>query len=344
MSSRQKPTANIDGKYLNLSWKMFANIPNLIKYHFEAGNMNWQYIVFFSVVHVTAVMGLFRVKYCSFETIFFAQMLWSISGYGVTVGAHRLWAHRSYEAHFILRLWLMITNSIAYQGSIYSWAINHRLHHAYAETNADPHNSSRGFFYSHIGWLLLKKHPERLEAEKKLDASDLWDDPLVRIQHMCDPWYAFYIVFFFPGQIAYYCLGEDYWNSVLVAGSLRYCIVLHFTFLVNSAAHLWGDRPYDSNLVAAENPIVNILTQGEGWHNWHHKYPFDYAASEFGVSSQWNVSKLVIDTMAKLGLAWGRKRGTSAWAMSRERRDREKIAGDANDRNINGLPLPKKIL
>ena len=146
---------------------------------------------------------------------------------------------------------------------------------------------------------------------------------MVRIQHMCDPFYAFYIVFFFPGQVAYYCWGEDYWNGVLVAGSLRYCTCLHFTFLVNSAAHLWGDRPYDSNSVSGENPIVNIFTGGEGWHNWHHKYPFDYAASEFGISTQWNPSKLFIDSMAKLGLVWGRKRATSAWAMSRERRSRD---------------------
>lgn len=317
------PTTNIDGKKMDFSWQMFANIPNVIGYHLKEGNMNWPYIVFFSVVHITAFMGLFRLQHCSYETLLFAQMLWPISGYGVTVGAHRLWAHRTYEAHFLFRLYLMLANSLAYQGSIYSWAINHRLHHAYSETNVDPHNSTRGFFYSHIGWLLLKKHPDRVEAEKKVDASDLWADPLVRVQHMCDPFYAFYVVFFFPGQVAYYCWGEDYWNGVLVAGSLRYCTVLHFTFLVNSAAHLWGDRPYDSNSVSGENPIVNIFTGGEGWHNWHHKYPFDYAASEFGISTQWNPSKLVIDSMAKLGLVWGRKRATSAWAMSRERRSRD---------------------
>jgi stearoyl-CoA desaturase (delta-9 desaturase) len=208
-------------------------------------------------------------------------------------------------------------------------------------TDADPHNSTRGFFYSHIGWLLLKQHPDLVEAEKKVDASDLWDDPLVRIQHMCDPWYAFYWVFFFPAQVAYYGWGEDYWNGFFVAGSLRYCTVLHFTFLVNSAAHLWGDRPYDSNSVAADNPIVNVLTGGEGWHNWHHKYPFDYAASEFGISVQWNPSKLFIDIMAKMGLVWGRKRATSAWAMSRERRNRE---GISDDTNTHDCPLAKKVL
>jgi len=167
----------------------------------------------------------------------------------------------------------------------------------------------------------LKKHPDRIEAEKKLDVSDLWDDPLVRFQHLCDPILGFYFAFFFPGQIAHYYWGEDYWNAVFVAGSLRYCCVLHFTFLVNSAAHLWGDKPYDDKAAAADNPIVNIFTVGEGWHNWHHKYPYDYAASEFGISAQFNPSKLVIDAFARLGLVWGRKRATSAWAISRMRRN-----------------------
>ena len=64
---------------------------------------------------------------------------------------------------------------------------------------------------------------------------------------------------------------------------------------VNSAAHLWGERPYDPKSNPAENPWVAILSVGEGWHNWHHKYPFDYAASEFGVASQFNPTKLFID-------------------------------------------------
>ena len=136
MSSTQKSTAmNMDGKQLDLSWKMFVNIPNLIKYHFVNGNINWPYVLFFAGVHITAIMGAFRVMDCSRETLIFSYILYFISGYGVTVGAHRLWAHRSYEAHFIFRLVLMIANSICYEGSIYSWAINHRLHHAYAETS-----------------------------------------------------------------------------------------------------------------------------------------------------------------------------------------------------------------
>jgi len=103
--------------------------------------------------------------------------------------------------------------------------------------------------------------------------------------------------------------------------------ILHCTWLVNSAAHLWGDHPYDPLSYAAENPVVSFFAIGEGWHNYHHKYPYDYACSEFGVSSQYNPSKLFIDLMAFFGLVWGRRRATSAWALNRTRRDRDEKAG-----------------
>ena len=80
----------------------------------------------------------------------------------------------------------------------------------------------------------------------------------------------------------------------------------------------------------SENALVSLGAIGEGWHNWHHKYPFDYAASEYGVSSQFNPSKLFIDMCACVGLVWGRKRGTAAWQMGRARRDRDAA---------NGVPL-----
>merc|ERR1711862_929465 len=83
---------------------------------------------------------------------------------------------------------------------------------------------------------------------------------------------------------------------------MGYAAVLHFTWLVNSAAHLMGDHPYDVLSYPAENPFVSFFAVGEGWHNWHHKYPFDYSASEFGVSSQFNPSRLLIDILHGLGL------------------------------------------
>jgi len=276
-------------------------------------------------------VGILTIPKCSNDTLLWAFLLWPISGFGITVGVHRLWSHRSYEAHFIVRLILMLCNSIANQGSIFHWARDHRVHHKYSETDADPHNATRGFFFAHMGWLFVKKHPAVVKAGRELDFSDLKADSLVMFQKKLDPWFTLYMCFIMPAQIAT-LWGEDFWNGFYVAGGLRYCVVLHFTWLVNSAAHLYGDHPYDVLSYPSENPFVSFCSVGEGWHNWHHKYPFDYAASEFGVSSQFNPSKLVIDIFAALGLVWGRKRGTNSWSLGKARRDRDRA---------NGVALPK---
>jgi len=317
---------------MDFSFKMFSEIPSLVKHHWSKGQINWPMGIYISLAHAASFVGLTKVMDCSAETLLFAFLLWPISGFGITVGVHRLWSHRSYTASFPLRAFLMLCNSIANQGSIFHWARDHRVHHKFSETDADPHNATRGFFFAHMGWLFVKKHPRIVEAGRDLDFSDLLEDSLVMFQKKLDPWFALYMCFVFPAQIASKFWGEDFWNAFYVAGALRYIVVLHFTWLVNSAAHLYGDHPYDVLSYPSENPLVSFCSVGEGWHNWHHKYPFDYAASEFGISSQFNPSKLFIDTMAKCGQVWDRKRATAAWAMGRARRDRDAAEG---------RPLPK---
>mmetsp|Transcript_5700 Transcript_5700/g.13689 ORF Transcript_5700/g.13689 Transcript_5700/m.13689 type:complete len:337 (-) Transcript_5700:183-1193(-) len=317
---------------MDLSVKMVRDIPSVVSHHWREGTLNWPMGIYVTLVHVVAAVGATKIAACSAETLLWAFILWPISGLGITVGVHRLWSHRSYEASFPVRLFLMLANSIANQGSIYHWARDHRVHHKFSETEADPHDATRGFFFAHMGWLFVKKHPAVIKAGRDLDFSDLYEDPLVMFQKKLDPWFALYMCYVMPAQVAQHFWGEDFWNAFFVAGALRYAVVLHFTWFVNSAAHLMGDHPYDVLSYPAENPFVSFCAIGEGWHNWHHKYPFDYAASEFGISSQFNPSKLFIDMCAAVGLVWGRKRGTAAWAMGRKRRDRDRAAG---------IPLPK---
>jgi len=208
----------------------------------------------------------------------------------------------------------MIMNSIANQGSIFNWAQNHRVHHKYSESEADPHNAKRGLFFAHIGWLYVKKHPEMRNAKKQITCSDLYADECVMFQKHCDPWFSMFMCFVFPPLVSKFGWGELFWPALWVSGGLRYCVVLHFTWLVNSAAHFYGDRPYDTSSHASENLMVSVAAIGEGWHNWHHKYPYDYAASEFGVMAQFNPTKLFIDSCAALGLVKSRKRATHARA------------------------------
>jgi stearoyl-CoA desaturase (delta-9 desaturase) len=100
----------------------------------------------------------------------------------VTAGAHRLWAHKSYKAKLPLRILLMLCQTFAFQNHIYEWSRDHRVHHKFTDTNADPHNIKRGFFFAHMGWLMCKKHPDVREKGKTIDMSDLEEDAVVMFQ------------------------------------------------------------------------------------------------------------------------------------------------------------------
>ncbi|GBM60721.1 Stearoyl-CoA desaturase 5 [Araneus ventricosus] len=111
-----------------------------------------------------------------------ALILEQVAFLGITAGAHRLWSHRSYKARWPLRVFLCILNSVAFQNDIYIWCRDHRLHHKFTETDADPHNIKRGFFFAHIGWLMCRKHPEVAKKGKTIFVEDLMADPIVRFQ------------------------------------------------------------------------------------------------------------------------------------------------------------------
>ena len=182
-----------------------------------------------------------------------------------------------------------------------------------------------------MGWLFLKKHKDIVEAGKKLNFDDLANDSTVVFQKNLDPWFALFMCFVFPALVCT-LWGDNFWNGYWVAGALRYIIVLHFTWLVNSAAHLYGDHPYDPASWPAENPFVSLGALGEGWHNWHHKYPFDYAASEFGIDKQFNPTKLFIDVCCLFGLASDRKRATGAWSKLRLLKEQESLASNKEEK------------
>ncbi|TMW54346.1 hypothetical protein DOY81_000619 [Sarcophaga bullata] len=232
--------------------------------------------------------------------------LYVVSGLGITAGAHRLWAHRSYKAKWPLRLILMIFNTIAFQDAAYHWARDHRVHHKYSETDADPHNATRGFFFSHIGWLLCKKHPEVKAKGKGVDLSDLRQDKIIMFQKKYYMLLMPLLCFLLPTVIPMYFWNETFINSWFVATMFRWCFILNVTWLVNSAAHKFGGKPYDKYINPAENPSVAILAFGEGWHNYHHVFPWDYKTAEFGQYSM-NLTTAFIDFFAKIGWAYDLK-------------------------------------
>ena len=142
----------------------------------------WLNVYLISALHLMALHGLCLIPLANPWTWFWSVLLFFWGGIGVTVGAHRLWTHRSYKATWPLRLYLMVMNCFAAQNDILEWARDHRVHHKYSETDADPHNAKRGFFFSHVGWLMMKKHPDVIIKGKQLDLSDLYEDKIVMFQ------------------------------------------------------------------------------------------------------------------------------------------------------------------
>ncbi|UYV83576.1 SCD [Cordylochernes scorpioides] len=225
-------------------------------------------------------------------------------GLGVTAGAHRLWCHRTYKAKVPLRVFLMLMDCMACQNSIYEWVRDHRVHHKYAETDGDPHNIKRGFFFAHIGWLMCRKHPDVIKRGKALDMSDVIADPVVRFQQKYYIPLTGFVCFVLPPLVAM-SWGESFLPAFWGLSFFRYVLSLHFTWLVNSAAHLWGVRPYDPTITATDSSLVAFFAIGEGFHNYHHTFPWDYSTSELGW--KFNFSTMFIDLMAKIGQAYDRK-------------------------------------
>ena len=268
----------------------------------------WLSAMRLTTIHLLALGGLIVAPGAKWATWLLAGIFYWVSCLGVTAGAHRLWTHRSYKATLPLQILLMISNSTAAENDLLEWCRDHRVHHKYSETDADPHNAKRGFFFAHMGWLMMRKHPEVLRKGSALDISDLKRDPVVMFQHRHYFKLVLFFCFFLPAFIPWYFWEEKLWTSFLVVGVLRYVLVLHCTWLVNSAAHMWGNKPYDKTINPSENWFVSFTAGGEGYHNYHHTFPYDYGTSEFGVG--FNATTMFLDFMAKLGLVYDRKQAS----------------------------------
>ncbi|XP_063362772.1 acyl-CoA Delta-9 desaturase [Cydia amplana] len=284
------------------------------------------------LLHLVSIYGLylivtFKVK---FLTTIFAFLTIYTSGFGITAGVHRLWSHRAYQARTPLRVLLALLFTITGQRDIYTWALDHRVHHKYTETAADPHDIRRGFWFAHVGWLVLTPHPavEDRRAAFRLTSRDLDSDPVVAWQKKYFiPLFALLNVIL-PVWIPWYCWDELLVNSFVVSFVTRFTITLNIAFCVNSFAHLWGNKPYDRFIKSTESVMVSLAALGEGWHNYHHVFPWDYRTSELG---RINISTGFIDAFAKIGWAYNLKTATKAMIISRAKRSGDGTLGDMEE-------------
>jgi len=269
-------------------------------------------------LHCVAVSALFYTQLWSIRLVgwvYFSGLLGNLS---ITAGAHRLWSHRAYKARLPLRVFLMLLNCTVGQNDIYVWSRDHRLHHKHTETDADPHTTTRGMFFAHMGWLLVRKHPEVMEKGKTLDCSDILNDPVVSFQRKYYIPLSLVGVFILPGWFFMTTCGLPLHFALRVA-FLRYTLSLHITWCINSVAHWIGHKPYDKKSKATENVFMKFLTIGEGYHNYHHVFPFDYKAAELPFTFA-NLTTYFIQLMSIMGQAYDLKEASPEIVKKRKER------------------------
>jgi stearoyl-CoA desaturase (Delta-9 desaturase) len=229
-------------------------------------------------------------------------VLLCITELSITCGYHRLFSHATYQAHPALKGFFLLFGAMALQNSALIWSASHRVHHRFIDDpEQDPYCARRGFWFSHIGWM-LRNYPSG-EPDLKY-VRELQNDPLVALQH------RHYLALAVGMNVGLpLLLGLAFGNMagmVLLAGVLRLVFSHHLTFCINSLAHIVGTRPYTTANTARDNGLVALLTFGEGYHNFHHRFAHDYRN---GVRWwQWDPSKWLINALRWTGLAKNLKR------------------------------------
>jgi stearoyl-CoA desaturase (delta-9 desaturase) len=251
----KKPIARVSGSstdsfrpnWLNLSFLIPVHSAGLILwplYLAMGGDIQWQEI---AVMIFMFAMGVI----------------------GINVGYHRALAHRSFKMSPVLKFLALLGGASTMEGSVLTWCSDHRRHHKFEDTAQDPYNINRGFWWAHMGWII--------GAPTSTDFSnvpDLAKDPMVRNQYKYQGIWIIGAAFGMPLLLGF-LLGRLL-PCFLLGGLTRLFLLNHFTYLINSYAHYFGRRPYSTLITARDSFICALLAQGEGWHNFHHRFPFDY--------------------------------------------------------------------
>ncbi len=240
---------------------------------------------------ILAVMGMVY-----WQTIVLTVVLAIFGGISITGGYHRLFSHRAYDAAWPVRLFYVLFGAATFEGSVSEWCTDHRNHHLYTDTDKDPYSIKGGFWHAHMGWLFT------LDADKRdySNVADLQKDPLVRFQNKFFIPIAIIIGYCLPIAIAFFGWG-DWLGGLIIASALRIVFSQQTTFFINSICHMFGKLTYSDKSTARDNWVTALFTFGEGYHNFHHKFPIDYRnAIRF---YQFDPTKWLIRTLAFLGLA-----------------------------------------
>jgi stearoyl-CoA desaturase (delta-9 desaturase) len=212
--------------------------------------------------------------------------MYTVSMFGVTIGYHRMLAHRSFRPHPVVKAILLILGSMSAEGPAIDWAATHVKHHAQSDRPGDPHSPVDGFFHAHLGWLFNGLADPNVYCRYLVK-----DRIVVFISYTFWLWWG--LSLFVP-----FLIGG--WSGLIWGGLVRLFLVQHVTFSVNSVCHLFGRRDFETNDQSHNEWIVGLLAFGEGWHNNHHAFP----RSAFQGLHWWqlDLSGFIILILERLGL------------------------------------------
>ncbi|EFN85122.1 (11Z)-hexadec-11-enoyl-CoA conjugase [Harpegnathos saltator] len=266
----------------------------------------WRRVLIHVLLHISWFIGIYTaIFHAKVATNLWMLFLGFWIAEGVSLGAHRGFCHKSFKMSAPLKIFLLILQTMSGQNSIFSWVRDHKLHHKYSDTDADPHNATRGFFFSHIGWLLVLRHPLVLEKQRQVDMSDVTSDKLFMFQYRYFLQIYFVLGVLFPVSVPMYFWNETLWSSFFVAYFVPYVTNLHIIWTINSFAHLWGSKTYDKRIKPKQSLFAWIVTAGEGGHNYHHTFPWDCRLSEYGRMG--GLSSTLLEFFNYVGLAYDLK-------------------------------------
>ena len=239
--------------------------------------------------------------YSLYDWVAFILMM-GFCGISITAGYHRLWSHKAYKAHPVLRAIFALGGACALQNDVFNWASDHRRHHAFVDNNErDPYSAGRGFWFSHIGWIVRNYESGKQDFS---NIKDLQRDPILCWQHKHYLALVLFMNIAVPALIGF--IGGSIMAGILLSGLLRLVLSQHVTYLINSLAHMWGKQTFSKKSSARDNPVLAFLTYGEGYHNYHHTFQWDYRN---GVRWwHYDPTKWLIRSCSWLGLASDLKR------------------------------------
>jgi len=226
-----------------------------------------------------------------------------LSNTAISGGYHRYYSHQAYECHWLLQLFYMVFGTTALQYSVIDWSRNHRIHHQYTDTHLDPHNIKQGFLHAHIGWVI---HKTPLEHDFS-NVKDLLKNKLCVWQKKYY-WPIFFVTALVLPAFLGWLVADRPFGGLLWGALLRIVIQGHTTYSINSFAHTFGKRPFSIDNEARDSWVLALLSNGEGFHNFHHRF-----ASDFRNGWKWyhyDPTKWMVTLGQFVGLTWNLKKAS----------------------------------